>query len=603
MYLLDDCQSTADRPTSRLYEGLQETIVARTGTEVSAALLAIEDSTARGHPVVVVFSYELGEWLQGLPSRAEQHIPLVTALAFERVQLLSRSEVDDLLQAAGPATEAQAAGLLSPSASLSEAAFAKDISTIHEEIRRGTFYQLNHTFAWSGGWYGSPLDLYRRLRARQPTRFAAHLPLADETLLSFSPEWFLACRDGELMAKPMKGTLPKGQDPASGLRDDPKNQAENIMIVDLIRNDLGMISEVGSVTVPNLFEVEEVGELYQMTSSIHARLRPDTSLEEVLRATFPCGSVTGAPKRKAMEWIQRLEPQGRGAYCGSVGWIDPPAPAADGRSNRRLGDFAWSVAIRSVSLRAGRFQMGVGAGITIDSSAPAEWEECRIKAGFLTGLPAAHGLFETIRLQGQAPQNLDAHLARMANSAAALHLPFAASQARAAIEAALKSSRPDGLGRLRLSLSPAGEWSASVHAIAPLDTPVRIFWAQTLLPDLVCPPSTDPLLRHKTTRRGFYDAAWRAAEAAGGFDAIFVNERGHVTEGGRSTVWIVRNGHWITPPLEDGVLPGIERARMLADPSLPTLEQSITPEDLLAADEVWVVNALRGRLPAILARD
>ena len=129
---------------------------------------------------------------------------------------------------------------------------------------------------------------------------------------------------------------------------------------------------------------------------------------------------------------------------------------------------------------------------------------------------------------------------------------------------------------------------------------MRIFWARTLLPDLVCPPSTDPLLRHKTTRRGFYDAAWQAAEAAGGFDAIFVNERGHVTEGGRSTVWIVRNGRWITPPLEDGVLPGIERERMLADPDLPTLEQSITPEDLLAADAVWVVNALRGRLPAIL---
>jgi para-aminobenzoate synthetase / 4-amino-4-deoxychorismate lyase len=603
MYLLDDCQSTAAQPTSRLYGGLRETIVAANGGEVSAALQTIEARSADGHPVVVVFSYELGEWLQGLSIRPNQRIPLLTALIFQRVDVLSKTDVDELLEAADPTTETQAAGLLNVSPSLSEAAFEKDIAAIHEEIRKGTFYQLNHTFQWSGGWYGSPLNLYRRLRARQPTRFAAHLPMADETLLSFSPEWFLACHNGELVAKPMKGTLPKGQDPHTALRDDPKNQAENIMIVDLIRNDLGMISEVGSVTVPSLFEVEEVGDLYQMTSSIHAHLRPETSLEEVLRATFPCGSVTGAPKRKAMEWIQRLEPQRRGAYCGSVGWIDPPAPAADGRNRRRLGNFAWSVAIRSVSLRADRFQMGVGAGITIDSSASAEWEECRIKAGFLTGLPAAHGLFETIRLHGQEPQQLDAHLSRMAQSAASLHLPFDAARAHAALQAALSQHKHDGLGRLRLSLSPTGGWSASVHTVAPLDTPVRIFWTQTLLPDLDCPPSTDPLLRHKTTRRGFYDAAWRAAEAAGGFDALFINEHGHVTEGGRSTVWIVRNGHWITPPLQDGLLPGIERARMLADPSLATLEQSITPEDLLTADEVWVVSALRGRLPAVLAQD
>ena len=601
MYLLDDCQSTPEQPTSRLYEGPCESLIARTTEEISETLLAIEASTRKGRHVVVVVSYELGEWLQGLPARARQQTPFITALAFERVTLLSRDAVDILLDTAEAGSEGQAAGLVSAAPSLSAEAFAQDISAIHEQISKGTFYQLNHTFTWSGGWYGSALALYRRLRARQPTRFAAYLPMQNETLLSFSPEWFLASHEGELVAKPMKGTLPKDQDPQAALQNDPKNRAENIMIVDLIRNDMGMISEVGSVTVPKLFEVEAVGDLYQMTSSIHSRLRPETSLEDILRATFPCGSVTGAPKRKTMEWIQRLEPEARGVYCGSVGWIDPPRASATGGATHRVGDFAWSVAIRSVSLEQGRFRMGVGAGITIDSSAAAEWEECRIKAGFLTGLVGAHSLFETIALVNHRPCQIEAHLARMQRSAAALHLPFDIGQAHAAIDAALAGASSGPAGRLRLAVSPEGRWAATVHQTEPLQTPVRLLWARDLVPALHAPASSDPLLLHKTTRRDFYDAAWRAAEAVGAFDALFVNERGHVTEGGRSTVWIVRDGCWITPPLQDGVLPGIERARMLQDAHLPTLEQSITPSDLMQADEVWVVSALRGRLRATLS--
>ena len=606
MILLDDAQSTAASPTSRLYEnvlhywrilpsGDQAADLAATQqcfTEISSAL-------SRGEYVVGAFAYELGRQIHKLPQRpnltAAPH-PLIEAWSFADFKKLSKSDVDSLIieKLALSDDSQRSAGVVNVHESASEDRFAADVGAIQEYIRSGDTYQINHTYRITGNTYGSPLALYSRLRDRQPGRFGAYIEHEGNFLLSQSPELFIA-RDGDtLKAMPMKGTASALSAAASALSDDPKNQAENVMIVDLLRNDLSRISLPGTVSVPNLFEVARHGDVLQMTSTVQGKIKPDVSLFDVFNAVFPCGSVTGAPKKRSMEIIQELEPEDRGYYCGALGWLNPN------------GDFAFSVPIRTVEItqnsqsHASNFSLGIGAGITNDSDAAQEWQECRIKAAFLMDLPSATGLFETIAVSKGETLRLEEHLRRIQASALALRIHFDYSAAEKLIANTCASLDQNLSYRLRLDLAPNGELSITSAVIHQTTEPVKIFWAKDILSGDITMHSGDALLRHKISKRTLYDQAWQEAVKLGGFDALFLNEQGFVTEGGRTSIFVKPQGssEWLTPPVSAGLLPGVMRAALLADPTMNAREANLTIDDVSMAEEIMLSNALRGAIKA-----
>ena len=613
--LLDDASPEGHaRARARLYAGHAGTLACRDASDWPVLLARLQNALAAGLYAVPVLDYELGEHLLGFEARPRDagEPPLAQVLLFERYTTMDAADADDWLrarareQATGNAHDAPA-GVAAMRANVDEAAFTQALDRIHAYIEAGDTYQVNYTYRLRFDAFGSMYALYSRLRARQPVPYGALIALPDgRAVLSLSPELFVRHDAGRLLARPMKGTAPAADDDATdalrarALAADPKNRAENLMIVDLLRNDLGRIARTGSVAVPALFDVRRYGAVLQMTSTVQAALRPDATLADVFDALYPCGSITGAPKRRTMEIIRELEPSPRGIYTGAIGWIDPPDTGLTA-SPRRFGDFCLSVPIRTLTLQPARHgvrhgDMGVGAGIVFDSDAGAEWAECRLKARFLTGLPNDFDLFETMHAtRADGCRHLDRHLARLEASCAYFGHPFDADLARAAALRAC-ADLADGEHRLRLSVRPNGEIVVQTGSIAPLTEPVGLLLADDAT------RADDLFLRHKTSVRARYDAAWRAAESQGAFDMLFFNERGELTEGGRSNVFVRIGGRWYTPPLSAGVLPGVMRAVLLEDAAWGVVECPISREMLLRAQDIVVCNALRGVVKAVLRR-
>ena len=606
MILLDDAQSTITEPSSRLYEqALQlwtiypQSSHAQTIAAVDQCLHDIHKALAQGEYVVATFAYELGLYIHNIDRPAQRESkdhPLIQAWSFKSYERLSKADVDTYIEKkiAALEPEDQVAGVANLHFSVDQDEFTSDIQTIQEYIRNGDTYQINHTFRITGEVYGDPLSLYARLRERQPGRFGAFIAQDSNFILSQSPELFIQKQGNTLKAMPMKGTASALNDSAENLSADAKNQAENVMIVDLLRNDLSRLALPGTVTVPKLFEVTQYGDVLQMTSTVHAEIKPEMKLSDVLNAVFPCGSVTGAPKKRSMEIIQELEPQDRAYYCGALGWIDPS------------GDFAFSVPIRTLEMNrdvkthASSFSLGIGAGITIDSEPGQEWEECQIKAAFLSKLPSSPGLFETILVRKGQAQHVQLHLARLANSALALGIPCSLPDMRKVIELGCENCAIETDYRLRLDLDHLGIASCQISPISPLAGSVKIFWAKDILPDSSKATlySGNLLLRHKVSVRNSYDQAWKLAESLGGFDALFTNEQGYVTEGGRSSIFVKSGDSWLTPPVSAGLLPGVMRSIILNDPQWNAHEVNLTIEDIRNAKEIMLSNALRGLIPA-----
>ncbi|HJV53611.1 MAG TPA: aminodeoxychorismate synthase component I [Noviherbaspirillum sp.] len=596
--LLDDCRATVDDPRSRLYTGYAGALACDDAAGLSAMLDAMQRELQLGLHAVGLFSYELGAALHAIAPR-EQGGPLAQVLLFRHCERLSSSQVEQWL--AQRADDGRPAGIAGVSSSVGEQEFAAAIARIHAYIEAGDTYQINYTYRLRFDAFGAPHALYRRLRQRQPVPYGACIMLPDGgAILSLSPELFIRHAQGRMVAQPMKGTAPATGDAqqdalrADALAADPKNRAENLMIVDLLRNDLGQVAACGSVRVPRLFQVERFSGVLQMTSTVEARLREGAALADVFGALYPCGSITGAPKRRTMQIIRGLEPDPRGIYTGAIGWFDAPAAQA-------AGDFCLSVPIRTLSLQpcgadgVRRGEMGVGAGIVHDSEAADEYAECRLKAAFLTGLPNEFELLETIYATREAGcRHLERHLQRL--QASAHYFGFSCDEARLrAVLRAACDAFPAGVPhRMRLALRRDGSCDLQSAPLAPLSEPVRVL----LAPEPVA--SHDVFLRHKTSVRARYDAAWRAAEAQGAFDMLFRNTDGELTEGGRSNVFVRLDGRWYTPPLSSGLLPGVMRAAILADATWNARERRLWPEDLLRAEEIVVCNALRGALRATL---
>ena len=498
------------------------------------------------------------------------------------------------------------AGISTPQSSISEADYLDRIRQIHEAIRRGDTYQINYTTRLHLQAYGNPVSLYRRLRQPVPYAVLSHLPDAagkSAWTLCFSPELFLKIgADGTISTEPMKGTAPilgDGQDErrATELQADPKNRAENVMIVDLLRNDLGKIAQTGKVCVPEPFKVSRFGSVWQMTSTIQAQALPHITAADILRAAFPCGSITGAPKRMSMQIIESLEAEPRGLYTGSIGYLKPCAGG--------LGfEGIFNVVIRTLSLKPVSDDLyhgvyGVGSGIVIDSDPAAEYRECGWKARFLNDLRPAFGIFETMRVENRQCRLLDLHLGRLKTSAQALNLPphdDCETRIRQYI-----AKLPDGLFRLKAELVSDG-LILSHAATAELSAPQRVIPAPQPL------PRRDYLRRFKTTRRALFDQAWQTAETQGAFDSLFFNSDGLLLEGGRSNVFVKYQGQWLTPSLDLDILNGVMRQAVLQQPQTylgtdAVLETHITRDMLEHAEEISLSNALRGVFEAEWAHE
>lgn len=496
------------------------------------------------------------------------------------------------------------AGISTPQSSVSETDYLDHIRQIHEAIRRGDTYQINYTTRLHLQAYGNPVSLYRRLRQPVPYAVLSHLPDAEGQsawTLCFSPELFLnIASNGTISTEPMKGTAPilgDGQDErrAAELQADPKNRAENVMIVDLLRNDLGKIAQTGKVCVPEPFKVSRFGSVWQMTSTIRAQALPHTSFADILRAAFPCGSITGAPKKMSMQIIESLEAEPRGLYTGSIGYLKPCAGG--------LGfEGAFNVVIRTLSLTPlsdGIYQgvYGVGSGIVIDSDPAAEYRECGWKARFLNELRPDFGIFETLRAENGRCTLLDRHLCRLKTAAQALNLPLpdgCENQIKQYI-----ADLPDGAFRVKALLASDGI-SLSRAVLNRLTDKQRVIISPAVL------PAQNYLRRFKTTCRALFDQAWQTAETQGAFDSLFFNSDGILLEGGRSNVFVKHRGQWLTPSLDLDILNGIMRQAVLDEPQkyLQTnqvIETHITQKTLQEAEEIRLSNALRGVFAAALA--
>lgn len=606
--LLDNATAAPGEAASRLYTGFAREDVLPDASALGTLDALLADGWRQGWHATLFAPYEFGGPLIGVPVHVDCALPLhdgaLRLLWFREMHRLDKAQVAQWL-AQSPD---QQAGLMDVLADTPEPAFHAAIARIHQWIEAGDTYQVNFTQRLRFAEFGDPLALYAALRAAQPVPYGALVRLpGDGWVLSLSPELFVRHDgQGQLLTRPMKGTAPRTGDDARdaeaalALAADAKNRAENVMIVDLLRNDLGRVAVPGTVAVPDRFVVQPFGQVLQMTSTVTAKARAGTSLADLMRALFPCGSITGAPKRRTMEIIGELERAPRGLYTGSLGWIDAPG---EGQAQAWPGTFALSVAIRTLvlcaqgadGLRAG--EMGVGGGIVHDSDAAGEFAECGWKARFLTAHDPGFTLFETMRVEDGACQRLDQHLARLAASAACFGFGFERARALALVQAAVVGLGA-GTWRLRLALDKAGSFTVAHGPVAPLAAPVRVVLAAQAL------PVAEALRRHKTSARAVYDAGWQAAERAGAFDSLFFNARGELLEGGRSSVFVKVQGEWLTPPLAADILPGVMRAAVLGDGAHflggTVREAVITRAMLLSAEALALANSLRGVLSAEL---
>ncbi len=558
-------------------------VVAHHLDEVVSVLREAESAARQGAWVAVAISYDASPAFdRALDVHRDENFPLVWCGVFE-----------------APAAEGAASGLPSPSESAAEGfavsqfepALARDeylraIAAIKEYIAAGDSYQVNYTFPLRGIVEGDLFQCFNTVARSQGAGYSAYLDLGTHRILSFSPELFFRRAGRTLTTRPMKGTARRGRwtaeddERAAALAASEKDRAENVMIVDLLRNDLGRIAEVGSVKVPALFAVERLNRVLQMTSTVIALQRAGTDLVDVLTALFPCGSVTGAPKIRSTEIIRELEPSPRGIYTGSIGLLAPS------------GDAVFNVAIRTLAIEAtsARATLGVGGGITWESTVEGEYQESLLKASFLTERWPEFSLLETLALIDGDYTLLERHLARLADSARYFGFRVSEEKVRSALAAA-RSGRGSGQWRVRLVVDRDGRAAADAQPLeSKSDGPLRVKRARTAIDD------TDPLLFHKTTARERYDRA--LAECQPCDDVIFWNSRHEVTESSIANIVLAADGKNWTPLREAGLLAGTFREELIAAGEL--FERTITVEELERAGSFFLVNSVRGWMPARL---
>jgi len=601
--LLDDSRPPHKASASWLFHTPERIITATDFNDLAQAFSDIDSAVAEGLHVAGWISYEAAHFFEPklakvITRKADE--PLVWMMVTQNREKLQSDQIESLLQTTISASDTLVELSLEKEGSRKEA-YVDALDKIQRYIAAGDVYQINYTFPQSVLLSGDSLSLYRRLRETQPVAYGAFINTGDHQILSLSPELFVEKRGETLLSRPMKGTAPRGLTSTEdeiiqkSLQSDAKSRAENLMIVDLIRNDISKISMPGSVNVETLFATEQYATLHQMTSDVRSIAKKGLMPSDLLAAMFPCGSVTGAPKIRAMEIIQTLEQQGRGVYCGAIGHFS-------GSSKNKIGQHAedqWtlSVPIRTMVLKENAGRLSVGSGIVADSNAQAEYDECLLKGKFAAATNEAHefSLIETMKLEAGVCQHLPLHLARLQASATYFDYAYDETSVKEALDLYIASKCISiGCYRIRLLLNKKGQVTITSAAF-PAEPEGYNSEEQSLRVSLSDEKvrSSDVFLRHKTTNRLVYDQAYKNATAQGFADTLFFNEKGELTEGAISNVFIVKNEVWYTPPLESGVLSGIYREQLLASRS-DIKVQPIYKEELLAADKVFIANALRG---------
>jgi para-aminobenzoate synthetase / 4-amino-4-deoxychorismate lyase len=610
---------TSEKTWTQLFVSPIRRLAAFTPDDIATLFKDIESAIAAGHCAAGFFTYECGSCLE--PKAAVHPLcpgqPLAWFGIYERSYAFDHG-IGAFIDGEPPELEhcrarSQAEKQLLPDEpppellaefALTEAEYTERIAAIHEFICSGDVYQLNFTAPFrvetGAAAPGSIAAHYERLRLRQPVAYGAFLHWQQgEYVLSFSPELFFRVdHEGNarrIVTRPMKGTAPRGRTTkedcaiAEWLRNDTKNRSENIMIVDLLRNDLGRIARFGSVRCQDLFALERHPTLWQMTSTVAAELRPDAGFHDIFRALFPSGSVTGAPKVRAMQLIAELEDAPRGVYTGAIGFFSPQ-------------ETVFNVAIRTLVLTHGEGIFGAGSGVVIDSDPAEEFRECLLKARFLTG-PAHRSrdsfftsqpdelfLIETMLWDGAAYPLIDLHLDRLADSADYFGFDYDCDAVRAALTQHAEQFADASPRKVRLLLIDSdGNFGINSEAIEAA-VPHRV--GRVCISEHRTDPA-DPMLYHKTAQRSLYALNFLQAQEKGFDDVLFLNLRGEVTEGAISNVFIEKAGRWFTPPIECGLLAGVYRRHLLE--TRPEIEEKVlTLDDLRTADAIYLSNAVRG---------
>lgn len=611
--LLDDARERGGGD-ARFYCRPRRVFVARRPEEVAPTLASAHTSLKEhGGTLAGYVAYEAGLALEEklLPlaaGRCGANGPLLWFGLFDGYESIPAQEVPGWLTgriAAPDPTNVGVASVGPLDPQLSPGGYARAFARLQQAISDGDIYQVNLTFPLAGSYQGDPLALYAAIRPSAAAGYGGLVFDGSHWLLSFSPELFVSLADdGAAKVKPMKGTRPRGRDMredaamAAELAVADKDRAENLMIVDLMRNDLSRVAVAGSVRVENPFAIETYPTVHQMVSTVRATLKPGKGAVDLVRALFPCGSITGAPKIRAMELIDEVERDARGAYCGAIGRIEAPCPGAAGDDG--TGRAAFNVAIRTLRLNPaengrGRAVLGVGSAIVADSQTMAEWRECLVKGGFVrkSSPDAGAALFDLIETMRFEPDSgialLEGHLDRMKKSAAELGFAFDRHAARNQIQALCFEL--DAPSRVRLVLARSG---ATALEAAPLSAALAGPVACAILPLPV--DSGDWRLRHKVSDRGFYERALATAKNCGAHEALLVRDDGLLTEGAFTNLFVRRGGRLLTPPASLGLLPGVLRQSLLA--SGEAEEAPLLIGDL--EDGFMVGNAVRGLLPARL---
>lgn len=580
-FVLVEDRSSGTRP-ALLYADPVEIVSCNEPNGIESAFTQIEAGLARGLHAAGFLAYELGYVFEPklrplTPSSRE--LPLIWFGLFAQARPIDAAVLDASFARLGPPSPIGA-----PLAGFDRAAHKTKILRALEYLFAGDAYQINLTHTLKFGYDGDPLALYGALRVAQPVAHGAIVALDEATLVSVSPELFLDVVDGHATTRPMKGTAPRGADLESDqanvetLRAEPKQLAENLMIVDLMRNDLSRVSVVGSVKTPEIFRVETYPTFHALTSTIASELLGGIALFDLIGAIFPCGSITGAPKHRAMQIIHELEDGPRGVYTGSIGTFSP-----DGSINL-------NVAIRTATLSMNGVGLyGVGGGIVADSNPDDEYEECLVKARVLSDLARDFGLIETMRwAPARGFDRFDLHLRRLGRSSEQLGFAFDRDAIESALHALAETFSTDaGDRRVRVELARDGTCSfAHEILVAESHVPLSVEVATERV------DMGDPFLRHKTTRRGRFEAAFATAAALGRDETIFMNRAGLVTEASRNNVFVERDSVLVTPALVNGVLPGVLRQALLDAGN--AIEGEVTLDDLRRAERWFLGNSLRG---------
>jgi len=594
--LLDDARESGGAD-ARVYRAPVEAFAAYRPSDVERVLAEADAARMAGRGELAGYiAYEAGLVLEPklanlANARSGAAGPLVWLGLFEgEPELVCAPDMPDWLAANSDGSAS--IGPLEPQ--LSPGGYEAAFERLREAIHAGDIYQANLTYPLSGSYRGDPVALYAQLRASAKAGYGGLIFDGSHWLLSFSPELFVALDGGNVKAKPMKGTRPRGGDEASDaalkeeLASSVKDRAENLMIVDLMRNDLSRVAVPGSVRVEAPFSVETYPTVHQMVSSVHAQLAPGKGAMDLVRALFPCGSITGAPKIRAMELIDEVESDARGPYCGAMGRIGS------------TGSAAFNVAIRTVRLTPiensqGSAVLGVGSAIVADSDSLAERRECEVKAGFARSsspdlTAPAFDLIETMEFNPEIGiALLELHLERMKKSAATLGFEFDRHAARNQIQAlCFELEEP---AKLRLLTARSG---ATALETSPLPASFDDTVPAVALPHPL--DASDWRLAHKTSDRGFYEEALSAARGMDAKEAILVREDGLVTEGCWTNIFVERDGVLLTPPASLGLLPGVMRAFLIEKGQAK--EAELTLDDL--ADGFQLGNAVRGLFSAKL---